>query len=219
MTNNDLFTKYINADLADNLASECIREAIVSTVIANTASATRVDEDFYSTLLAEAKTFAQVSRVMIIDRARSIIIKDFCFIGSARQIRETLQKLADAITEYGVWYEDTCSVTIKDQSYDGFCWGEFFLGYPVLTEFDDNWDNEAVAPFNPKFAAAQQQLGEYEDRWRQILKAKQGGNSTSIEDIKTLKKNIAELRDTTVYGEVRDGADKLMSKIEKWNIN
>ena len=212
-----LFTNYLDAIKVNDMASAKIRDSIAAAVIANTAANSRVDESMFEHLKAEAEKFAAATRIVLIHNGS--VIQDICFVGSAQQIRKKLQQLMKLIDEYDVWYEDICSASAKDESFHGFCWGdEFFLGYPIPAASDDDW-GEDVVPFNPKFAAAQRQLGEYEDRWTQILRAKQGGNSVNIEDVKILKKQIAALRDTTIYGEVRDGADKLMYKIEKWNIH
>ena len=217
--NNDLFTAYLDTAKVNEMASAKIRDAIAAAVIANTAINSRVNESMFEILKAEAEKFAEASRIVLI--RNGAIIKDICFIGSSQQLRKKLQQLMQLVNEYDVWYEDVCSASVKDDQFHGFCWGEeFFLGYPIVpAASDDDWDNEAVMPFNPKFAAAQQQLGEYESKWQQILRSKQGGNSVNIEDVKTLKKKIAELRDSTIYGEVRNGADKLMYAIEKWNIH
>ena len=136
-----------------------------------------------------------------------------------------LLKLLGAINRAQAWYEDRQGTTVGDQSYEGFCWkgpGEdhFFCGYPLPQESrPGDWDYEGITEFNPKFAEAQRKLSEYECRWNSFLHAKQCGNPVDIDKVLSLKNDIAVLRDSTCYGEVRDGADRLMSKIEKWNFS
>ena len=225
MMTTDLFTSYLDASKTAEAASEQLREAIVMTVIANTAAKMRVDSDILSILKEEAKQFAKATSIIIVRGDEKAVVTDCNFHGNKTQIMNNLLKLICAINRAEAWYEDRQGITVSGQPYEGFCWegpGEdhFFCGYPLPQESrPGDWDYEGVAEFNPKFAEAQRKLSEYEGRWNSFLHAKQCGNPVDIDKVKALKKQIAELRDTTVYGEVRDGADSLMAKIEKWNIH
>ena len=138
MTN--LFTNYLDATKVSDMACESIREAIATTVIANTAEKVRVDSAFFENLKAEAKKFAEATRIVLIHNGS--VIKDVSFVGSAQQIRKKLQQLMKLVEEYDIWYEDICSTSAKDESFHGFCWGEgYFLGYPVpAASQPGDWD-------------------------------------------------------------------------------
>ena len=55
MMTTDLFTSYLDASKTAEAASERLREAIVMTVIANTAASSRVDNDMLTILKKEAE--------------------------------------------------------------------------------------------------------------------------------------------------------------------
>jgi hypothetical protein len=160
MSNNNLFTEYLNSDACAMAASNAIREAAAATVIANTAQKARVDESFYEFLKKEAKSFTLASRIIVTRGADSHkIVADLCFCGSESQKMEKLLKLLQTIHSTEMWYEDRCSQTL-DGPYEGFCWEGpnnefFFCGYPIPQESqpeDWDYDNQAIVPANTNTA-------------------------------------------------------------------
>lgn len=149
----NLFTSYLDSSKTAAAAAEQIREAIACTVIANTAHEKRVDEEYYQILKDEAATFAKSTRIVfVVDDTRKV--SDFCFHGNEMQILSALQRLMAKVAETACFYADRDSVTVKGDTFVGFCWPhdgvKYFCGYPKPQESQpDDWDYEesqAVVP-------------------------------------------------------------------------
>lgn len=219
----------VDAQKTAAAACESYRNAIAMSIVTNTAIYLRgdMDETFLNMLHQQAILFAASDHLVMMkinENGKPMLYRkyDFSLLDEVKTLELLKQLAVDLKSSY---YEDVISFEYDGSQFHGFCWNQsdygYMIGYfvePEPTETVDDWGDDSIAEYNPHFAAAQQLLGEYENRWNTLLHAKQCGNSVKVEDVKVLKQQIAELRDTTVYGEVRDGADQLMSKIKKWNI-
>jgi hypothetical protein len=118
--NTNLFTSIIDPELAAVAACPALQDAIVMTVISNTAAQQRIPADGLKRLLEMAKDFGKSNFILI---QRGTNYKEFKFdeedgIKNMKLLTGLLNELKDASVV------DVNNISYEDKPFNGFCWKE-----------------------------------------------------------------------------------------------
>ena len=116
VTEDGLFSKYLDQEKCSAIACKFIRETIIAIVIANTSAKTRVDNDYTEAIVEAAKMFSSKKSIdLFIDDE---LAESYVFCGSEPQNKRSLERLLGDLVKYECWYEDSISYNGNA----GFCW-------------------------------------------------------------------------------------------------
>ena len=128
LNTSNLFTSIIDPEQAAAAACPALRDAIVMTIVSNTAVQQRVPAKGLEGLITMAKEFSY-SNILI---QRGTNYKEFQFneedgIHNMRMLTSLLAELKDAVVQ------DINSIAYEDKRYHGFCWREEYVnGKPIF---------------------------------------------------------------------------------------
>ena len=123
--NTNIFTAIVDNKKQENVAAEAMRAAIVESIIYNTSTKQRVDEDSYSTMMITAETLINAKKiVMYIGTSK----EEFSFYNNG-EILKNLQKLFVKVIDFDAYYEDKdCYISDENAKFSGFCWKHNYNG-------------------------------------------------------------------------------------------
>lgn len=117
--NNNLSMAIINPEAAAASACPALRDAIVMTVISNTAVQQRIPSEGLEGLLEMAKEFGKSNFILV---QRGTNYNEYKFEEDGISNMKTLTSLLSELKDASV--QDANHVSYEDRSFNGFCWKE-----------------------------------------------------------------------------------------------